>query len=344
MTHRGFKTYFKQQGLCCEVLAIANASQCLNHNPSMILTTQEVQNLIHNAGCEDGGGKNLNHIENGLFLQKKYGVYNLDWIKENLPAVIVINTYNNDGLHACTIVDVDLKKREVTVVNYGSKHKVVDTISWDEIIDNIPSPDARRCVSYSFRKRGYVNLIVAYSPSRCIGKDNKMPWHIPQDLNGFKNITMNNVCIMGRNTFNSIVDAIGKPLPSRENIVITSNPNNLEWRDLQLNGLDDDMFDDLLGLEEPPRKPVVASSIENALAVARKMWPTKEVFVIGGTKIYTEFLKRDLVDNILASEIFHDYQGDAHFPSINDKKWNRTPIRRFDEYEFVTYERDRSNM
>ena len=70
-----------------------------------------------------------------------------------------------------------------------------------------------------------VSIIVAMDDKRGIGKNNRLPWHIPEDLKRFKKLTSGHTIIMGRKTFESILSYTGKPLPDRINMVITRNPD-----------------------------------------------------------------------------------------------------------------------
>jgi dihydrofolate reductase len=136
-----------------------------------------------------------------------------------------------------------------------------------------------------------VTLIVAMAKNRAIGKDNALPWHIPEDLKRFKALTMGHPIIMGRKTF----DSIGRPLPGRRNIVISRN------RTLAIPGVD------------------VAGSLEEALAACSA---EPELFVIGGEQIYAQALVH--ADRIEMTEIEQAVDGDAFFPPIDDAMWIET--------------------
>src|SRR5688500_12246304 len=101
----------------------------------------------------------------------------------------------------------------------------------------------------------HIALLVAVARNRVIGRDNKLPWHLPADLKRFKHLTLGKPVIMGRKTYVSIVDQLGKILPDRDNIVVTRNPD----------------------FEAPGCK--VATSVEEALKLAGD---AEEIFVIGG--------------------------------------------------------------
>ncbi|KZN47551.1 type 3 dihydrofolate reductase [Pseudoalteromonas luteoviolacea] len=126
-----------------------------------------------------------------------------------------------------------------------------------------------------------ISMIAAMAKDRVIGEDNKMPWHLPADLQHFKRVTMGKPVIMGRKTFESI----GRPLPGRRNIVITRNAEYTAE-----------------GIE-------VASSTEAALAMVDKI---DEVMVIGGGNIYEQFLP--LCNRLYLTYIDVEVGGDTRFP------------------------------
>ena len=156
-----------------------------------------------------------------------------------------------------------------------------------------------------------VSMIAALAANRAIGKDNRMPWHLPADLKHFKQITLGSPVIMGRKTFESIVAALGKPLPGRASIVITRNPAFTHT-----------------GI-------TTATTPEAALAAARSLassvhppTPTvsetsfSEVFVIGGAEIYRAMLP--LARRIVLTEIGREFDGDAFFPALDPQLWRET--------------------
>ncbi|HEY8402167.1 MAG TPA: dihydrofolate reductase [Cytophagaceae bacterium] len=153
-----------------------------------------------------------------------------------------------------------------------------------------------------------VSVIVATSANKVIGKDNKLPWHLPADLQYFKNLTMGHHIIMGRKTY----DSIGKPLPGRTSVIITRQ------KDYKAEGA------------------VVTHSIEEALEIARRNGDT-EAFVIGGAEIIHEFLP--IVDKIYLTEIHAEFEGDTflHLPESTEWKEVKRTDRKADEknkYDF----------
>lgn len=157
-----------------------------------------------------------------------------------------------------------------------------------------------------------LTLIVARARNGTIGRDNALPWRLPEDLAHFKRTTMGAPVIMGRKTW----DSIGRPLPGRRNIVVSRNPA------LKLEGAD------------------MAGSLEEA---QRLCGGVEQVFLIGGAQLYVEALPS--ADRLIVTEIDADVEGDAHFPDIDRTQWieitretHHSAANGFD-YAFVTYER-----
>ena len=157
-----------------------------------------------------------------------------------------------------------------------------------------------------------LTLIVARARNGVIGRDNTLPWRLPEDLAHFKRTTMGAPVIMGRKTWESI----GRPLPGRRNIVVSRNAQ------LRLDGAE------------------TASSLEDAL---RLCVGVEQVFLIGGAQLYAEALPS--ADRLIVTEIDADIAGDAHFPAIDPQRWIATERERHHseangfDYAFVTYER-----
>jgi len=135
-----------------------------------------------------------------------------------------------------------------------------------------------------------LSLLVAASENNVIGRDNKLPWHLPDDLKYFKNLTWAMPILMGRKTF----DSIGKPLPGRKSIVITRN------NDWHHEGVD------------------VVHSLEAAVEKAKE-YGAKEIFVIGGAEIFKTSLPN--AARIYLTRIHHQFDGDVFFPVINEDQW-----------------------
>ena len=157
-----------------------------------------------------------------------------------------------------------------------------------------------------------ISLIAAFAEEGVIGKDGKIPWILKEDLKHFRNKTEGCSVVMGRKTY----DSIGRPLPNRLNIVMTRNPKRLE------------------GVKEVTNK-------EEALEIASSY--SDEVFVIGGEKIYEEFLP--MATKMYLTKIDIKVKGDSFFPkwSLNDwKELSRNDKKDLDQnikYCFLEYKR-----
>ena|SRR5215210_6496194 len=141
-----------------------------------------------------------------------------------------------------------------------------------------------------------VSLLVAASENNVIGKNNQLPWHLPNDLKYFKNLTWGMPIFMGRKTF----DSIGKVLPGRISIVITRN------KDWQHQGAD------------------VVHSIEEAIQKAED-YGVKEIFVIGGAEIFKTSLP--VANRLYLTRIHERFEGDVFFPDISETEWELTSSR-----------------
>jgi dihydrofolate reductase len=136
--------------------------------------------------------------------------------------------------------------------------------------------------------------IAAMAKNRVIGKDNALPWSIPEDSKFFMQKTKGHILIMGRKTFESL----GKPLPKRFHIVISRQKLETNHPDV-----------------------VFVTSFEEALEEAKKIgsnWP-EEVFIAGGGEIYKQTLP--YTDRIYLTVIEKDIEGDAHYPEFNEKEF-----------------------
>ncbi len=156
-----------------------------------------------------------------------------------------------------------------------------------------------------------ISLIVAAADNNVIGKDNAMPWHIPEDFKHFKTVTMGKPCIMGRKTFESILESLGKPLPGRVNIVVSrtnyQHAGALTCRDL------DEAIDQ-------------ASKVEGAV----------EIMIVGGAQIYALAIPQ--ANRIYLTRVHQMPDGDAHFPALGPE-WVETSCDAHDGFTFLTYER-----
>lgn len=164
-----------------------------------------------------------------------------------------------------------------------------------------------------------LSVIVAAARNGVIGRNNALPWHLPEDLRYFRRVTMGKPVVMGRKTFESI----GRPLPGRTNIVVTRQAGYA------------------------PEGARVVASLAEALALAEDIAlidGTEELMVIGGAEIYREALP--LATRLYLTEVHADVEGDAFLPPIDWVQWREVARERHDAggsnpypYSFVIYER-----
>ncbi len=160
-----------------------------------------------------------------------------------------------------------------------------------------------------------LTLIVARARNGVIGRDNQLPWRLPEDLAFFKRTTMGAPIIMGRKTHESI----GRALPGRRNIVVTRDATK------QFAGCD------------------TVTSLEAALALAAQD-DAPQAFLIGGAQLYEHGF--ELAHKLVVTEIDADFEGDAHFPAPDAAQWQESARETMHagapndfDYAFVTYER-----
>ncbi len=162
-------------------------------------------------------------------------------------------------------------------------------------------------------KKTTISLIVAVAENNVIGNNNQLIWHLPADLRYFKEKTLNKPVIMGRKTFESIVAAIGKPLPQRKNIVITRDPDFSYESDSVLcaHSLPEAIkFAENLNPENNTKNPTNASGTTEF-----------EIMILGGSSIYEQALALGLIDRIYLTRVHHAFEGDAFFPVLNADLW-----------------------
>jgi dihydrofolate reductase len=140
-------------------------------------------------------------------------------------------------------------------------------------------------------QRPRISQVVAMARDGVIGRDNAMPWHLPDDLKRFKTLTMGKPMLMGRKTF----QAIGKPLPGRTSLVLTRDPT---W---QVPGV------------------IAVRSIEEAL---QKIGAASELCIVGGAEIYK--LTLPVTDCIYLTRIHASIPGDTVFPPLDVSEWRET--------------------
>lgn len=151
-----------------------------------------------------------------------------------------------------------------------------------------------------------LSVIVAMTPDRVIGKENDLPWRLPEDLKMFKRTTAGHPVVMGRKTW----DSLGKykPLPGRQNIVITRDK---DWA------------------EEGAEVIFSCEDLENIEL------QDEHVFVIGGAQIYGLFLP--LLDELIVSHVYKPYDGDAYFPEFGEYFPEYEVLESYEEFEVRRY-------
>ena len=152
-------------------------------------------------------------------------------------------------------------------------------------------------------------LIAAMAKNRVIGRNNCIPWRIPEEMRFFKESTMGHAVIMGRKTYESIA----KPLPGRFNVVLSSS------KDLHIKGCQ------------------IAHSLEEGIACCGNQ---EKIFIIGGRTLYKESL--NLADSILLTVLDNEYEGDTFFPQIPEESYQLISEKRMgdkDPFTVYTYQR-----
>jgi dihydrofolate reductase len=159
-----------------------------------------------------------------------------------------------------------------------------------------------------------LSLIWAMDQNRLIGNNNSLPWYLPADLAFFKRTTMGKPMIMGRKTF----DSIGRPLPGRQNIVITRDST------FSAEGCD------------------IANSIEEAMSLVSE--EKQEAMLIGGASLYLQMLAQ--ADTLYLTQIHHTFSGDTWFPEMDMSQWSEVYREDFEAdeknlhaYSFMQYQR-----
>ena len=159
-----------------------------------------------------------------------------------------------------------------------------------------------------------LSIIAAVARNGVIGKDNQLLWHLPEDMRHFRETTRGKPVIMGRKTWESLPDAF-RPLPGRNNIVVSRNP------------------------AYQPAGASLASTLNDAIL---KAGDAEEVFVIGGAELYRQAMP--IADRLYLTEIDQEFEGDVSFPHIQESNWEEASrevqhstsgIR----YSFVRYRR-----
>ncbi len=163
-----------------------------------------------------------------------------------------------------------------------------------------------------------ISLIAAITENRVIGRNNDLPWHLPDDMKYFMQTTKEHYVIMGRRNYDSIPEKF-RPLPNRTNIVVTRQKNF------------------------KAENCSIVHSIEEGLQLAVKA-DQKEVFIIGGAEIYAKGLPK--ANRMYLTEIHGTLEGDTYFPEFDKNQWKEvsrkhhpTDDRHVFAFDFVVYEK-----
>ena len=196
-----------------------------------------------------------------------------------------------------------------------------------------------------------ISLIAAVSKNGVIGVDNKLPWHLPEDLKRFRELTRGKTVLMGRKTFESILGySGGKPLPNRVNVVVTrdqnyapppqSSPTQRTRAELgagQARGEEEKQnFPPLVGGVRgggADGQVEVFHSVDDALTAHAD----HDIMVIGGGEIYKQTI--DKADTLYMTEVDQEIKGDAYFPVINRAQWKEVSREPHEGFSFVNYAR-----
>lgn len=155
-----------------------------------------------------------------------------------------------------------------------------------------------------------ITIIAAIGKNNELGINNHLLWNLKEDMKFFKEKTINHKVVMGLNTYNSI----SKPLPNRENIVLSSTIQNL------------------------PKEVKQYTNINKLTKYLQNI--NEEVFIIGGASLYNHFIS--IADKMYITQIEDTKEADAYFPKINKEEWNIKIIKEVEEevkYKFILFER-----
>ncbi len=141
-----------------------------------------------------------------------------------------------------------------------------------------------------------VVMVAAYADNRVIGRDGDMPWHIPEDLKHFREVTTGHTVVMGRVTY----EGIGRPLPHRTNVVVTRRP---DWTAAGV---------------------LVAATLEEALELGRKVHADTgaDIVIGGGTQIYEAAMPH--ATHQILTVVHRSTKGDTHYPEFDPDEWTET--------------------
>lgn len=152
-------------------------------------------------------------------------------------------------------------------------------------------------------------IIAAVAENGVIGKDGEIPWHIPEDLQHFKEKTTGSTVVMGRKTFQSLPDSF-TPLPDRENIVLTKSDFSTQNESVK---------------------------IANSLDEAWRRASNERAYIIGGAGVYEQVMEE--ADRMILTEIHEEYEGDTYFPEFSEENWKEVEREKHEDFDFMEYKR-----
>ena len=161
-----------------------------------------------------------------------------------------------------------------------------------------------------------ITLIAACSKNRVIGCNGKIPWNIEGEQSRFKELTTNNIVIMGRKTFEEIYQKLQKPLPNRINIIISKTKKY--------------DFENCFTFD----------SLDAALDFCRKTFPQKDIFISGGAALYQKAMP--IVEKMYITEIALEVPGDTFFPKFSEENFiceEEIPVKSNVDFVYKTYRR-----
>ena len=142
-------------------------------------------------------------------------------------------------------------------------------------------------------------IIACINQKRVLGNEGKLLYHIGNDLANFKRMTVGNVVIMGRKTFESLPN--NEPLKNRINVILTADEEYCV----------DSKFDNVY----------IVHSVDDAIELCEAFFGDKEVFIIGGESIYRQFMEKNIVSEMRLTIVNDDADGDVVFPEYNEEDW-----------------------
>lgn len=170
------------------------------------------------------------------------------------------------------------------------------------------------------------------TPERIIGRDGDLPWHLPEDLKFFKRTTSGHPIVMGRKTY----DSIGRPLPKRQNIILTRDPS---WTtsDFPVHHARESIPTMALRDNSPPGEFPALTAIHSPHQIQHIDLMDRHVYVIGGAQVYHLFLP--LLDDLLVSRVHTSHPGDTKFPEFESFFPSFTVLEEHRDFEVRHYTR-----